>query len=89
MKKENDKKCFLFHVKSSFCSQDISIYVLTFCHTEKNGFIRKKRFIQNLWRHNLLNRVFFTAADLWLPDAYQLKENYSDLYPPKYFTSYR
>ena len=89
MKKENDKKCFLFHVKSSFCSQDISIFVLTFCHTEKIGLIRKKRFIQNLWRHNLVNKFFLPLLTWWLPDVYQLKENYPDLYPPKYFTSYR
>ena len=27
---KKDKKCFLFHVKIYFCSQDISIFVPTF-----------------------------------------------------------
>ena len=33
---KRDEKCFLFHVKSSFCSQGICIFVLTF-------------WFQNLW----------------------------------------
>ena len=27
---KNDEKCFLFHFKSSLCSQDIYVFVLTF-----------------------------------------------------------
>ena len=27
---KNDEKCFLFHLKSSFRSQDIEVFVLTF-----------------------------------------------------------
>ena len=32
---KNDEKCFLFHLKSSFRSQDIYIFVLTFWSCEK------------------------------------------------------
>ena len=32
---KNDGKCFLFHLKSAFCSQDIQMFVLTFGHVEK------------------------------------------------------
>ena len=31
---KNDEKCFLFYLKSSFCSQDIQMIVLTFGHVE-------------------------------------------------------
>ena len=27
---KDDKKCFLFHVKKSFCSQDIQVFIMTF-----------------------------------------------------------
>ena len=27
---KNDEKCFLFHLESSFCSQDIYVFVTTF-----------------------------------------------------------
>ena len=29
---KNDEKCFLFHFKSSFHSQDIEVFDMTFCH---------------------------------------------------------
>ena len=32
---KNDEKCFLFHVKNSFHSQDISISALTFLVSRK------------------------------------------------------
>ena len=32
---KNDENCFLFHLKSSFCSQDISIFALTFWSCRK------------------------------------------------------
>ena len=35
------KNCFLFHLKSSFCSQDILVFVTTFWSCKKNGLIRK------------------------------------------------
>ena len=28
---KNEEKCFLLHLKSSFCSQDFKVFVLTFC----------------------------------------------------------
>ena len=34
---KNDEKCFLFHLKSSFCSQDISIFFLTFWSCTKTA----------------------------------------------------
>ena len=40
-----DKKCFLFHLKSSFRSRDIYIFVLTFWSCRKKGLIRKIRLI--------------------------------------------
>ena len=40
---KNDEKCFLFHIKSSFRSQDIWVFVMTFCSCRKNGSIRKIR----------------------------------------------
>ena len=40
---KSDEKCFLFRLKSSFCSQDFEIFVLTFWSCRKIGFIRKIR----------------------------------------------
>ena len=35
---KNDENCFLFYLKSSFCSQDIQIFVLAFLgHVDKKG----------------------------------------------------
>ena len=42
---KNDEKCFLFHLKSSFCSQDIKLFVLTFWSCIKNGLIKKIKLI--------------------------------------------
>ena len=39
---KNDKKYFLFHLKSFFRSQDIDIFVLTFWSCRRNALIRKK-----------------------------------------------
>ena len=41
---KNDEKCFLFDLNSSLRSQDIQIFVLTFCSCRKNGLIRKNNF---------------------------------------------
>ena len=40
---ENYKKCFLFHLKSSFRSKYISVFVTTFWPYRKSGLIRKTR----------------------------------------------
>ena len=48
MKTINDEKCFLFHLKSYFRSQDILTFVLTFWPYRKNGSIRKIKSISNL-----------------------------------------
>ena len=42
---KNDEKCFVFHLESSFHSQDIQIFVLTFWSSRKNGLIRKIKLI--------------------------------------------
>ena len=39
---KNNEKCFLFHLKSSFCSQDISVFLTTF------GLCRKSRLISKI-----------------------------------------
>ena len=44
------KKCFLFHFKNSFRSEDIWIFVLTFCSFRKNSLFRKLRLrLQSLY----------------------------------------
>ena len=40
---KNDEKCFLFHLKSSFRSQDILVFGTTFWSCRKNCLIRKIR----------------------------------------------
>ena len=40
---KDDEKCFLSHLKSSFCSQDIKVFVTTFWLCRKSGLIRKIR----------------------------------------------
>ena len=34
---KNYKKCFLFHLKSSFRSQDIYVFILTFGHVQETS----------------------------------------------------
>ena len=38
---KNYEKCFLFHLKNSFRSQDIYVLVMTFWSCRKKGLIRK------------------------------------------------
>ena len=38
---KNDEKCFLFLLKSSFHSQDISIFVLIFCSCRKTAWLER------------------------------------------------
>ena len=40
---KNDEKCSLFHLKSSFRSEDIYVFVTTFSLSTKNSSIRKIR----------------------------------------------
>ena len=42
------ENCFLVHLKSSFRSQDIQIFVLTFWSCRKNGLIRKIMLVLNI-----------------------------------------
>ena len=39
------KKCFLFHLESSFRSQDTKVFIMTFWSCRKKGLIRKGRLI--------------------------------------------
>ena len=49
---KNDEKCFLFRLKNSFRSQDISVFVLNFSsdHSHKK---------QIVWKHYSLNGNFY------------------------------
>ena len=42
---KNDKKCFLFRLKSFFCSQDVYVFFTTFWSCRKSSLIRKIRLI--------------------------------------------
>ena len=53
---KNDEKCFSFHLKSSFCSQVIQIFVLNFWSCRKNGFIRNIRLISKFMTSYLVNK---------------------------------
>ena len=50
------KKCFLFHLKSSFRSEDIKIFIVAFWSCRKNGLITKIRLISKARRHNLVKK---------------------------------
>ena len=41
---KNNEKCFLYHLKSPFRSQDILIFVLNFWPFRKKGLIKKDKF---------------------------------------------
>ena len=47
-----DEKCYLFYVKSSFCSQDIYIFLLTF------GYVEKR-----LVKNSMVNSRMYYATD--------------------------
>ena len=68
----NDEKCFLFHLKSSFCSQDIKVFVTVFYSCRKNGLIRKisltSKFLTSQPRLQ-------TIAIHVLPNISQIKDN--------------
>ena len=40
---KNNEECFLFHFKNVLCSQDISVFIMTFQSCRKNCLIRKIR----------------------------------------------
>ena len=37
---KNDEKCFLFYLKTSFCAQEIKIFVLTFWSCRKAALLQ-------------------------------------------------
>ena len=53
--RKNDEKCFLFHLKNSFHSQDIYVFVTSFRQCRKNGLIRKRKLISKFltWQPGL------------------------------------
>ena len=53
---KSNEKCFLFYLKSSFCSQDIKIFILNFCSCKKNRLIRKIRLILKFLTSSLDNK---------------------------------
>ena len=50
------EKCYLFHLKNSFHSSAISIFVLNFCPCKKTAWYESLDKFQNLWRHKLDNK---------------------------------
>ena len=50
------EKCFLFHLQSSFRSQDISFFVMTFWSCRKKDLIRKIRLTSKCILHNLVDK---------------------------------
>ena len=69
---KNDEKCFLFHLKSSFRSQYISVFVTTFWSCRKNGLIRKIRLTSKFMT---LQPGLETIAIHILPNISQSKGN--------------
>ena len=66
------EKCFLFHRKSSFRSQDISVFVATFWSCSKNSLIRK---ISLTAKFMTSQPGLQTFAILILPNISQSKDN--------------
>ena len=69
---ENDEKCFLIHLKSSFRSQDTSVFITTFWSCRKNGLIRKTRLASKLMTSQ---PGLQTIAMHILPNVWQSKGN--------------
>ena len=69
---KNNEKCFLFHLKGSFRSQDIYLFVTTFWSCRKNGLIRKVRPTSKFMR--LQPALQTIAIHIW-PSISQSKDN--------------
>ena len=52
----NDEKSFLFYLKSSFRSQDIQVFVLTFWSCIKRIWLERQGQFWNLWHLNLVKK---------------------------------
>ena len=50
------KNAFYSMLKSSFCSQDIHVFIMTFCLCRKNGLIRKIRLISKFMTSQLVKK---------------------------------
>ena len=62
---KNDEKCFLLHLKTSFRSQYISNFVLTFWPCRKTAWLERQSYFQNLC-HNLVNSNYNTNIAQYL-----------------------
>ena len=71
---KNDEKCLLFHLKRSFCSQDIYVFVTIFWLCRKNGLIRKIRLTSKFMTSQPGSQ---TIAILILPNISQSKGNHT------------
>ena len=69
---KNDEKLFLLHLKSSFLSQDISVFVATFWSCRKNDLIRKIRLTS---KFRMSQPVLPSIAIHILPNVSQSKGN--------------
>ena len=69
----NFEKCFLFHLKCSFCSQDIQIFVILSYHSfSRGGLIFIGRDVTKVKSHESFCRLFFFPTL-----RYKLFANYS------------
>ena len=71
---KNDEKCFLFHVKSSFLSSYIYIFILIFWLCRKNVWIRRLRFIPKLMMSRTGQQIIIMIK--W-PNISRDKDNHS------------
>ena len=57
---DNDEECFLFHRKSSFCSEDIEIFILPFLVRQENGLLGKLRLISKFMTSQTRKQLLYT-----------------------------
>ena len=53
---KNDKKCFLFYLKTLFVLKIFKLLSWHFGHVGKTSLLERQGWLQNLWRHNLVNK---------------------------------
>ena len=68
--KNNDEKYFLFHLKNSFCSQGIYVFVTTFWSCGRNGLIKK---IWLTWKFMTAQPGLQTITIHILPNTHKVK----------------
>ena len=67
---KNDGKCLLFHLKNSFRSQDILVFVTTFSSCRKNGLLKMIKLTSNSWRL-IYKELYYT----YCPISHKVKAN--------------